>query len=300
MKTFTEYLAIMEGMINVPRVYVDDIVTVVYSQLFSYIETALGHEEEQYGEIFKRIKAFRHAYGITATQIFHGNKDFEWEVDIDYSKIHYTPPPKAIFPPLLVNVRWATSNKMPANADATYDFRRNCINLNTEKFAEFIENPSVGFLMFLLGNIRSDIEHELSHMIQYLYFERPSQGKATRDNGYFYYKTKNNKRLDTDDKEFKRLYYTSPLEFLPNLKSAVDEFDQRYNIDKLNLDELKDAVRAITGFKSHSNIDIYEIFASLLDDAKKTGDYSLYNKATKEFYKEVMIRKEKYERMHAT
>jgi hypothetical protein len=152
------------------------------------------------------------------------------------------------------------------------------------KFYVIVLSAWLGFFGFLIAllTVFIHLSRLESFGIPYL---MPFVGADVND--YHYYK----KRLAAGENDVKdelaRQYYTSNVEFLPNIKSIADRFILDFPIETMTKSELGDTIKAFTGFQNNSDIDTNIMFKTLHVDARKRRDFSLYNKAVKAFYQEV-------------
>lgn len=267
-----------ESMIRLPPTMTKDFMEFVYAYIidFMYVTTddhRVGHDLLSHINIkpkkpeFHRKLVFKHADNVIMKARV-SLKSYRFKYDIDEAD-------KALVIRLV---------DMGPSIHGGYDDDKTMLTINMHSLKMLLANNPVNekFVAYVLKDIENTIEHELMHYVQHKSFGKKDPQQLNR------YDSKDN----SHDEYIK--YATSPVEFLPTLRSEFKTFEAKLHfLEKdvfVNDNDKMQLLRYYIGDKTAR----VQRFVEFLDDFRSSLLWSLRDKDQKQWQKAVKIMLEQF------
>jgi hypothetical protein len=271
MKSFKEFL--IEGLIKLPKKTTQEVFERVLANYLSYIKAnADPIKQKKHLEVVNKLATY---YGVKLSSFI--KKNFVFSVKLDVSDLPASYKASHDLKDLIVVVDWEGKiGHFESEADAAWFEKQQILAFNPDRIIETLRPyTDPADIQFAVGKFKADLDHEMTHVVQDLVLSKHDKSQSDT-NGYL--------DPDIDDKELRKRYYTSKIEFDPSIKSAMMEFHHDILLSKHFKDKakLREAIDTFVGIKSPKGSSFFktnELFKTL-----KKADHSKWKKAVKLLY----------------
>jgi hypothetical protein len=320
--------SLLEGLIKTPTVEVDDIMKYTMKVLLGFFYCAFLYEtdveQEKRNQFLSTILRYGSKYSIYEDELKHITKDISaedyihrrvnrmlqsrsYKMKTDKGDVTYfakitagglQPHYNVMDQQILIDVMWALEQQ----TDPDYVWRDKDV-----RFCYF-RSQEINELIVIL---KSTIRHEMMHCVQHLTFGSKDSRQVSMGNGY-------------SDKEDKSGYYTSNVEFYPQIETSLAKFETYVSdalLYQLSLNDpktLRDMIEFFVSDKDGEMVKSFNTsmgkinitrnaffnhqkraFLSQKDTKKRNLAQFTYQRAIREFYKEIMAKIQKVKSRNA-
>lgn len=270
--SYEEFMSeyITEGLIKVPKSLLKTLIDESNAQYISYLALKLPKEAEELSKLLK-VEIRKNFQPINVAIDIDGSVDDSvskkirdsWKLQFGYLKFIIDWEQKI----------WAHRPKVNASYEETDEKGlAGHITINPRKWMALIDSGefTVKSALDLIDTLKVSMWHECTHAVQHssLRWLDPNQiakSMVIRNNP------------DSDPVERRREYLSSNVEFDPQIKTKIGQFQRKYNPSKLNKKELATKISQFVGAIPSDIVDEYFL-------ALKLNNIQMWKAAIKKFY----------------